>query len=385
MNEVNTIKASILLVEDDHELGEVLSEALLGSGFQCKLVKSAAAAKQRLRTNHTDLVVSDINMPGETGLTLLKYCEKNHADIPVILMTAFGSIESAVSAMRDGAVDYITKPFELDALLTLVNKYAKVALPIDSKPIVSDEKSIQLLSYAKKLGSSDATILITGPSGTGKEVLARYIHDNSSRTKAPFVAINCAAIPENMLESILFGYEKGSFTGAYQATAGKFEQAQGGTILLDEISEMHISLQSKLLRVLQEKQVERLGAKSTIDLDIRVIATSNRKLEKEIKEGNFREDLYYRLNVLSLKWLPLSDRSKDIVPMAEYFIRKHANDKKKCLPVLTHDAVKKLLDYSWPGNGRELENVIQRALFLSEDSIGDEEILFGSLNSENAE
>jgi two-component system response regulator FlrC len=231
-------------------------------------------------------------------------------------------------------------------------------------PVVEDPQSLKLLELAAKVAKSDASVMVLGPSGSGKEVLARYIHDKSDRAQEAFVAINCAAIPENMLEATLFGYEKGAFTGAIQACPGKFEQAQKGTILLDEITEMDLGLQAKLLRVLQEREVERLGGRKTIDLDVRVLATSNRDLKEAVAAGEFREDLYYRLNVFPLTWLPLCDRPGDIVVLAEHLIARHSKKSNKPAPVLSFDAKQKLLSHAWPGNVRELDNVVQRALIL---------------------
>lgn len=238
-----------------------------------------------------------------------------------------------------------------------------------SQPVAQDPKSQALLSMALRVAQSDVGVMISGESGTGKEVLAHFIHDHSPRRNHPFIAINCAAIPEQMLEATLFGYEKGAFTGAYKSTPGKFEQAQGGTLLLDEVSEMNLNLQAKLLRVLQEKEVERIGANKLINLDVRVLATSNRALLDEVKVGRFREDLYYRLNVFPLHWLPLRERSCDILPLANYLIRRHCQNKYPLIPTLSEDAKKALLDYSWPGNARELDNVVQRALVLQTNGI----------------
>lgn len=234
----------------------------------------------------------------------------------------------------------------------------------EDSPVAQDPKSQALLSMALRVAQSDVGVMISGESGTGKEVLAHFIHDHSPRCKHPFIAINCAAIPEQMLEATLFGYEKGAFTGAYKSTPGKFEQAQHGTLLLDEVSEMSLGLQAKLLRVLQEKEVERIGANKLISLDVRVLATSNRKLLDEVKIGRFREDLYYRLNVFPLHWLPLRERSCDILPLASYLLRRHCQDHHLSVPTLSEEAKTALLEYSWPGNARELNNVIQRALVL---------------------
>jgi two-component system response regulator FlrC len=282
-------------------------------------------------------------------------------------MTAYATIDDAVQAMRDGATDYLSKPFAPEVLLNLVGRYAP-AQKIESRtPIVADPSSIKLLELSRKVAKSEATVMVLGPSGSGKEVLSRYIHDQSQRSEAPFVAINCAAIPENMLEATLFGYEKGAFTGAIQACPGKFEQAQDGTLLLDEITEMDLALQAKLLRVLQEREVERLGGRKTVKLNVRVIATSNRDLKKAVEAGDFREDLYYRLNVFPIEWKPLGQRPGDIVPLAEHLIERHASTQGLGAIRLSAAARNKLSQYSWPGNVRELENVVQRALILCEN------------------
>ena len=294
-----------------------------------------------------------------------------------ILMTAFATIDDAVSAMRDGAADYMAKPFAPEVLLNLVSRYMPAEQLDTSDPVVADPKSIALLELAKKVAASDASVMISGPSGSGKEVLCRYIHNHSTRRDKPFVAINCAAIPENMLESTLFGYEKGAFTGALQACPGKFEQAQGGTILLDEITEMDISLQAKLLRVLQEKEVERLGSRKTIKLNVRVLATSNRDLRQAISAKEFREDLYYRLNVFPLSWPELKARPGDIVPLANYLMSRHGSGN----IALAVDAQHRLLAHSWPGNVRELDNVIQRALILCDGrQVTSAELIIEDLN-----
>lgn len=359
----------ILIVEDDTSLRDALNDTLELAGFACETAENGNDALIKINAQKPDLIVSDIQMPEMDGLALLRNLKKRIPDVPVLMMTAHGSVNSAVEAIRNGAVDYLTKPFEADILLNKVNAYIKKSDVAGIQPVAVDPQSQALLAMSLKVSKTDATILITGQSGTGKEVLAHYIHDNSARFDKPFVAINCAAIPDNMLEAILFGYEKGAFTGAYKTTAGKFEQAQGGTLLLDEISEMNLSLQAKILRVLQEKEVERIGSHKTISLDVRIIATSNRNLREEVKAGRFREDLFYRLNVFPLNWLPLTKRTLDIIPLAEYLIERHAVRSGKVIPKLTAAAKKLLQNYSWPGNTRELENVIQRALILQQDDV----------------
>ncbi|MDU0355696.1 sigma-54 dependent transcriptional regulator [Paraglaciecola aquimarina] len=359
-------QSNILIVEDDAGLREALVDTLLLGGYSVVEADSGEQALIKLSEQSIDLVVSDIQMGGMSGLILLKNIKVKYPNLPILLMTAYATIDDAVQAMRDGATDYLSKPFAPEVLLNLVGRYAPAQKVESRTPIVDDPSSIQLLELAKKVARSEATVMVLGPSGSGKEVLARYIHDQSLRSEKPFVAINCAAIPENMLEATLFGYDKGAFTGALQACPGKFEQAQGGTILLDEISEMDLSLQAKLLRVLQEKEVERLGSRKTISLDVRVIATSNRNIKQTVDAGEFREDLYYRLNVFPLTWLPLDKRAGDIVPLAEHLIERHCQKQGCFIPKLNAAGRSKLLQHNWPGNVRELENVIQRALILAD-------------------
>lgn len=355
--------STILVVEDDQALAEALQDTLVTAGYEVIMAEHGRMALALLESNEVNLIVSDINMPQMSGDVLLKRAKALYPDIPFVLMTAYGTIEQAVDAMRDGAVDYMVKPFEAEVLINMVSRYIGESGD-DTDMIAADASSSELATIAKRVAGSDASIMITGESGTGKEVLAHFIHKNSARADEPFVAINCAAIPENMLEATLFGYEKGAYTGAYKASPGKFEQAQGGTILLDEISEMDIGLQAKLLRVLQEKEVERLGGNKIIDLDVRVLATSNRDMQEVVAEGKFREDLYYRLNVFPLHLLPLSERPDDIIPLTKKLLEKHALSSHRAIPVLSDEAEGKLVDYSWPGNVRELDNVVQRALIL---------------------
>ncbi|MBV7314790.1 sigma-54 dependent transcriptional regulator [Shewanella sp. NIFS-20-20] len=354
---------TILLVEDDAHLREALVDTLMLAHYHCVEACCAEDAILALKQQSIDMVISDVQMPGIGGMGLLAHLQKHHHNMPLLLMTAFASIDSAVDAIKLGAVDYLAKPFAPEVLLNQVSRYMPQALPV-SGPVVADEKSEALLNLASRVAASDASVMILGPSGSGKEVLARYIHQHSPRKEAPFVAINCAAIPENMLEATLFGYEKGAFTGAYQACPGKFEQAEGGTLLLDEISEMDLSLQAKLLRVLQEREVERLGGRKTIALNVRVLATSNRDLKAAAEQGEFREDLYYRINVFPLTWPALRERPKDILPLARHLLARHCEPSQRRIPSLDDSACRRLLSYRWPGNVRELDNVIQRALIL---------------------
>ncbi len=357
-------EASILLVEDDNDLRYAVSETLSNAGFTVKAVESAELAQIELHLHKPDLVLSDCQMDGMSGEDLLRAIRRLHANLPVVLMTAYGNVANAVQAMQIGATDYLQKPFSPQRLLDVVQQYAKARVQHGNGPVAVDGRSVELLQLARRVAESDATVLLTGPSGVGKEVLARFIHDHSNRKTGPFVAINCAAIPENMLEATLFGYEKGAFTGAHQACAGKFEQAQGGTLLLDEISEMDMALQAKLLRVLQEREVERLGSRKAISLNVRVIATSNRTMLDEVKSGRFREDLYFRLNVFPLRCYALAERPADIVPIAEHLIARHCQQNGRVAPTLSADAIVLLTSYRWPGNVRELDNAVQRALIL---------------------
>lgn len=361
---------SILIVEDDQELREALVDTVQGASYTVLEAESGEAALRELAIHNVDLVCSDVNMPGMNGMQLLERIQREYPGLPVILMTAYGSVEHSVRAMHQGAVDYLVKPFRSDLLLELIDKHSCAkGKSRDEGPVAVEQSSRELLQIARRVAASEVTVLITGESGSGKEVLARYIHQQSTRHSKPFIAINCAAIPENMLEATLFGYEKGAFTGAHMSREGKFELADGGTILLDEISEMDAGLQAKLLRVLQEREVERLGSKQTLTLDVRVIATSNRDLRQCVQDGTFREDLYYRLSVVPMQWLPLRERRADILPIAERLVTEHCRKMGRTPARLQADAQRALQDYNWPGNVRELDNTIQRALVMQDDGV----------------
>ncbi len=361
----------LLLVEDDRALREALSDTLELAGFDYEAVDSAESAVLALQMNVFGLVISDVNMPGMDGHALQVFIRQRYPQLPVLLMTAYGAVERAVEAMRQGAVDYLVKPFEPKVLLELIARHAcgQPGSPDAKGPVAEEATSLQLLALAARVAQSDSTVLISGESGTGKEVLARYIHLQSRRASKPFVAINCAAIPDNMLEATLFGHEKGAFTGAIASQPGKFELAEGGTLLLDEISEMPLALQAKLLRVLQEREVERVGARKPVALDIRIIATTNRDLAEEVRSGRFREDLFYRVSVFPLAWAPLRDRPADIVPLAEQLLASHAAKMRQPVARLTSEARQYLLRHAWPGNVRELDNAIQRALILQQGGL----------------
>ncbi len=357
---------NILVVEDDDALRDALLITLETAGHVVQGAASGPQALELLARSAFNMVVSDLRMAPMDGLELLREIRARSPGLPVLLMTAFGDVDKAVAAMRGGACDFMLKPFEPKALLDQIARYANA--PLSEGVVAEDPRTRDALLLAARVARSEATVLLTGESGTGKEVFARYIHEQSARSGGPFVAINCAAIPDNLLEATLFGYEKGAYTGAQTAQAGKFEQANGGTLLLDEISEMPLSLQAKLLRVLQEREVERVGGKKPVPLDIRVLATSNRDMAEEVKQGGFREDLYYRLNVFPLEIPALRQRPGDIVPLARYFVAVHGSRLSRTAR-LAAAAEAKLAAYAWPGNVRELENVIQRALILAPDEI----------------
>ncbi|MDO3382598.1 sigma-54-dependent transcriptional regulator [Gilvimarinus algae] len=361
----DTTAAKVLVVEDDPSLREALVDTLALSDYAVCEAESAEQAMLCLRReSDIRLIVSDVNMGTMSGYDLLRQVKTEFAHIPLLLMTAYASIADSVAAIKEGAVDYLVKPFDPETLLETVGRHLGAVGLAKDEPVAEAESSKKLLQLAQRVAQSESTVLVIGESGTGKEVLARYIHDHSPRADKPFIAINCAAIPENMLEATLFGHEKGAYTGAHTSAPGKFEQANGGTLLLDEISEMDIGLQAKLLRVLQEREVERLGGRKTISLDVRVIATSNRDMREAVMEGQFREDLYYRLSILPLQWAPLRDRVEDIVPLAEKLLAKHAKKQKRSGVRLDQCARIALAEYRWPGNVRELDNVMQRALIL---------------------
>lgn len=357
-------RARVLVVEDDADLREALTDTLELAGAEVLQADGGEQALELLAQHYVDMVVSDVNMGGMDGLELLKQVRRQYPQLPALLITAYGSVAKSVEAMRAGAVDYLVKPFPPKILVDTVARYVGAAIVDADQPVAVEPSSQQLLQLARRVAATDSTVLICGESGTGKEVLARYIHQQSPRAGGPFVAINCAAIPENMLEAILFGHEKGAFTGAQSALPGKFEQANGGTLLLDEISEMDLSLQAKLLRVVQEREVERLGGRTTIKLDVRILATTNRDLRAEVARGQFREDLFYRLSVFPLQWLPLRQRCADIPAIATKLLHVHAAKMGCAGARFDAEAERALRAHPWPGNVRELDNVVQRALIL---------------------
>ena len=355
-------KLNVLVVEDDDALRDALQITLEAAGHDVCSVDGGPAALGALQNKTFNMVVSDLRMSPMDGLTLLDRIRASHPGLPVLLMTAFGDVDKAVAAMRGGACDFMLKPFEPRVLIDQIARYATPPTPA-AGVIAVDARTRATLLLAARVARTDATVLLTGESGVGKEVFARYIHDQSARAKGIFVAINCAAIPDTLLEATLFGYEKGAFTGALTAQAGKFEQANGGTLLLDEVSEMPLGLQAKLLRVLQEREVERVGGKKPVPLDIRILATSNRDMAGEVRTGRFREDLFYRLNVFPLEIPPLRERPDDIVPLARKILAQMAAAARRAAG-FSAAAEARLQAHGWRGNVRELENVVQRALIL---------------------
>jgi two-component system response regulator FlrC len=373
----------VLIVDDDDNMREAMRETVRRMGVTVETAVNGKDGFDKASSRPYDLIISDMRMPEIDGLTMFGMLNSSGITVPVCFVTAFGTVNNAVDALKLGAYDYILKPFSPEVIEELIRRTFKLA-ENTAKPTNGNKKKAifrsaymaQLFSMAKHVAESEATVLITGESGTGKEVLARYIHEHSFRTKGDFVAVNCAAIPDNLIESELFGYEKGAFTGAMNKKPGKFELADGGTILLDEIGEIPIHLQAKLLRVLQEKEVERLGGTKPFKTDIRILATTNRDLLDEVKEGNFREDLYYRLNVIAIELPPLKERKEDIQELAEFFLNKYSDINRKTGCRMADSALQALIDYDWPGNVRELEHTVERAVVLCKDKVVTDKDLF---------
>ncbi|MDD2943343.1 MAG: sigma-54 dependent transcriptional regulator [bacterium] len=366
-------KIDILIVDDEECMRGAMDAVIKRMGHNTVLAVDGADALRKLGEHRFDLVISDMRMPEVSGDILLREIHKKFPLMPVVMITAYGTISQAVEAMRDGAYDFITKPFSGEDLESVVNRVTSdwdkapqkkaSASRSDSRAIITaDDGMKKLIEIAVTIAPSNASVLIQGESGTGKELLARLLHASSPRSKGTFVAVNCAAVPGNLLESELFGHEKGSFTGAMASKEGKFELANGGTILLDEVSEMDAVLQAKLLRVLQEREIDRVGGTKPIPIDVRVVATTNRKLEQYVRAGNFREDLYYRLNVVPLFVPALRARRGDIKLLVEHFLRKYSSGRKFTVP---EPLMKEITDADWPGNIRELENACQRAVILA--------------------
>ncbi len=376
---------NILVADDEESMRWVLSKALKKKGFAVDLARDGDEALRFIRTNTYDLAILDIKMPGLSGLELLDRVRELKSDLLVVIMTAEASMKNAVEAMKRGAYDYLTKPFDLDvidAIIEKVNRAREMTSQVTllkeelkdryqlEKTIIGNSPAMrEIYKTIGKVAPSDVTVLVQGESGTGKELIARAIHFNSKRLGKPFIALNCAAIPKELLESELFGFEKGAFTGATERKLGKFEQANGGTIFLDEIGDMPIDLQAKILRVLQEKEVTRTGGNQSISVDVRIVAATNQDLEESVRRKAFREDLYYRLNVIPLRLVPLRERSEDIPLLVEYFLAKICAELETPVKRCSPDALRLLTGYGWPGNVRELENTIKRAVILSSDPL----------------
>jgi len=371
-NNGNGQSTKVLLAEDDAQMQLAIAACLSRRGYSVTVAGDGVEALKNLEAETFELVITDQRMPEMTGQELLAEMQKREIMVPVIMITAHGTITQAVEAMQAGAADFITKPFGLEDLIRIVERVLSPEAEsfrkqskrgAKGRPIITtDPLMIRILEVAEAVARSDATVLIQGESGTGKELIARFVHASSARSNNPFVAVNCAALPENLLESELFGHEKGAFTGAQARKIGKFELAHGGTILLDEISEMDLLLQAKLLRVLQEREVDRVGGTSPVAVDVRVLATTNRRLEEMVRAGKFREDLYYRLNVIPLTLPPLRERPSDVKLLVEHYMRHYLGEK---APALGADVIAQLQGYSWPGNIRELQNAVERAAILS--------------------
>ena len=351
---------NILVVDDDYHMRVALTEALGKAGYEVCPAEDGRVALESIKKAPWDLVITDVKMPYINGTDLLAHIKKEQCSLPVIVITAYGTVEHAVNAMKEGAFDYIQKPFDTETLYEVVQR----ALGLEGGKIVCSSRAMkEVLLKAQQVARSDATVLVMGESGVGKELISRYIHENGERREMPFVAVNCAALPENLLESELFGYEKGAFTGAVARKLGKFEVADKGTILLDEVTEVDLRLQAKLLRVLQEREVEVIGSKYPKKVDVKVIATTNRNLNRLVEEGKFREDLYYRLNVFPIVVPPLRDRREDIPQLVSHLLKKYARG----MDIrMDEEAMTYLVQRNWKGNVRELENAIARACILSD-------------------
>ena len=377
------MEKKLLIVDDDFAIRSFLNETLKDSGYSVSLAGDGKAALKHLAENKVDLIITDLKMPKVDGLELLSSVKENYSETGLLLMSAYGTVEDAVQAMKNGAFDFVTKPFSITEIETRVKRYfefddlrtenVELKKQVSSEEkfrtlIGSSEKMIEVFKRIELVSQSDVSVLITGESGTGKELVSRAIHQNSQRSKSAYLQINCAAIPENLVESSLFGYEKGAFTGALKTTNGVFQQAHLGSLLLDEVTEIPINMQAKLLRVLQEKEVSRVGSYDTAKVDVRIIATSNRNVIKMVEDKDFREDLYYRLNVFSIDIPPLRKRMEDIPLLVDHFLKKLCDKYNQKSKQFHADALDKLYSHNWPGNVRELVNVLERAYLYSGES-----------------
>jgi two-component system, NtrC family, response regulator HydG len=372
--------ATLLVADDDPGLRESLERTLTREGYQVVLASDGRAALERVQAGGIDLIVTDLRMPGLTGLELLRAAKAILPDVDVILLTAFGTVEEAVKAMKDGAYDFLTKPFRREQLIKLIDK------ALERRDLIEQNRALKkqledlrakgqmigasptwrrMMTLVEQVADSSATILVQGESGTGKELVARTIHERSARRNGPFVAVNCAALPETLLESELFGYEKGAFTGAAGRKEGRFELASGGTLFLDEVADLSLVTQPKILRVLQEGEFERLGGTRTLQVDVRIVAATNRDLSDMVKDKRFREDLYYRLNVITVRVPPLREHPEDIRLLAQHYLRVYSAKNGRKLEAFSNEAIARLESYAWPGNVRELENLVERSVLLA--------------------
>lgn len=376
------MKLSILIVDDDKLVNEFISETLRRTRHDIVSVYSGEEAKSLLERSSFDIVVTDIKMQRVSGMDLLRHVKAGNPDAVVIMMTAFGTVQNAVEAMKLGAFDYLVKPFSPDEIELVINKaHEYVALRAENRRLRAEvnerykaligasRKMTDIFDLVKDISAKRSTVLISGESGTGKELIARAIHATSDRIDKPFIKLNCAALPEGLMESELFGHEKGAFTGAIRQTRGRFEMADGGTLLLDEISEIPITLQGKLLRVLQEREFERVGSGTPMQVDVRILATTNRNLKQAISEGKFREDLYFRLNVIPIEVPPLRDKLDDLPLLVDHFIKKYCAESGKEVTGVDDSVMRLFMKYHWPGNVRELENFIERAVVISHSKV----------------
>src|SRR6478752_5503541 len=369
-------KKQVLIVDDEPNLRKILSAQLTRDGYDVMTAEDGEQGLAMLKEHHIDLVITDLRMPKVDGMTLLREALKEDRELPIVMITAHGTVDTAVEALKIGAFDYLTKPFDKDNVRQTVAKALKARQLAGADAtqaagarfgIIGSSPGItELYTVLERVANTPTTVLITGESGTGKELVARALHENSSRKERPFIKVNCAAIPKDLMESELFGYERGAFTGAVTSKPGRFELASGGTLFLDEIAEIPVEMQVKLLRVLQESEFERVGGIKTIRVDVRLVAATNRDLKKEIAVGSFREDLFYRLNVVPVHLPPLRERREDIPLLVEHFVSKFNERLRKNITRVEDDALERLVAHSWPGNIRELENVLERTILFSE-------------------
>jgi DNA-binding NtrC family response regulator len=376
-------RPKILVVDDEEIVRESLRDWLDGVGYKVDIAESADKALRIIKQKKTKIMIADLIMPGMNGIELMKKAKEIVPTISTVIITAHGTIQTAITAIREGAYDYVEKPFcpeKVELLIKnlvehqdLIEENISLRQKIEDRfhfegIIAKSPKMLKIIELIKTVAPANATILIIGKTGTGKEVIARAIHHQSPRRNRPFIATSCAALPESLLESELFGHEKGSFTGAVERKKGKFEAGDKGTLFLDEIGEINANTQIHLLRALEEKKITRVGGNEEINVDVRIIAATNRNLKASIKQGKFREDLYYRLNIVTIDLPPLKDRMEDILPLAEHFLKKYAEENNKRIKSFSDDVVKFMLNYSWPGNVRELENMIERGVILTKNT-----------------